>query len=140
MIFLNNFIARSAPVVESNELTVAEASELRSAGDVASGYLLSVLPGNADILDSIADFKSVIGDFPSAIALINKSISLVPGQPAFYVTYAKILLRSGQFEEAMAEVQKASRLLRAIGSDARELLTAIDRLVEEIESEITRAP
>ncbi len=71
---------------------------------------------------------------------MKKSISLVPGRPDFYVTYAKVLLRSGQPAEAMIELEKASRLLRAIGSDADRLSAELDRLTEEIESELARVP
>ena len=139
VIFLNNLVARSGSVIERGDLSDKEVSELKAAADSASAYLLSVLPENPDILDSIADYKSAVGDISQAIELIKRAISLTPGRPVFYVTYARVLCRASRFDEAQVEVEKASRLLRAVGADAPEIYANIDRVIEQIESAATPA-
>jgi tetratricopeptide (TPR) repeat protein/DNA-binding winged helix-turn-helix (wHTH) protein len=89
----------------SSEPEKAEAAFRRSAAIAEN--VLDVDPGRADVMYGLAWANAMLGDIDSARQLIDRSMSIDPGDPYVHYYDALVSVKEGQFEHAVAALRKA---------------------------------
>jgi tetratricopeptide (TPR) repeat protein len=71
---------------------------------------LAVEPGNADLLDSIAEIHTLLGETVRGLEYFRRCLSLAPNRPRTLVKYAVALKAAGHRAEAFKAVEQAAAL------------------------------
>jgi Flp pilus assembly protein TadD len=85
-----------------------------SSGEVPSGPLaekaVSLAPGRAQLLDTLAMALAANNQLPQALELHRRTLKLAPQDPQLKMTLARLFIQAGSKAEARAELEDLAKL------------------------------